>query len=134
MMNLKTASIATFATFALLAGCDSTPTPTPPTTTGGAIAAAPVDRRAIDEVAHARCEREATCNNIGVGKSYATTDVCIEKLRADSENDLTNASCPRGIPRGALDKCLADVRGERCDHPLDTLSRLNACSKSSLCP
>ncbi len=58
----------------------------------------------------------------------------MEKLHADNENDLTNANCPNGISRPALDKCLADIRGERCDHPLDTLSRLNSCAKATLCP
>jgi hypothetical protein len=136
-MKTSLAALAV-APLLLVAGCNHEETsPGPMTTTqttGGTIAASPVDRHAIDEVASARCQREATCSNIGAGKSYATRDVCIEHLRADSENELTNASCPNGLSRIALDKCLAEIRGERCDHPLDTLARLNACSKSSLCP
>jgi hypothetical protein len=123
-----------------LAACDnqdtvSTNTPATTTrTTSGSALAAPVDSHAIDELAAARCDREQTCNNVGNGRSYATRDVCVGKLRADGQNDFTNASCPNGISRLALDKCLADIRGERCDHPLDTLSRLNSCARASLCP
>jgi len=135
-------TIPLFATgLFLLAACDhqdttgSTITPATTTrTTSGSTLAAPVDGHAIDELAAARCDREQTCNNVGNNKSYATRDVCVQKLRADGQNDLTNGSCPNGISRLALDKCLADIRGERCDHPLDTLSRLNSCARASLCP
>jgi hypothetical protein len=134
MMNRTIPSIA-FA-FVLLAACDHQDSSgtTAARTTSGTQLAAPVDAHAIDAIAGARCDREQTCNNVGVDKTYATRDVCIQRLRADDQNDLTNASCPNGISRVALDKCLGDVRGERCDHPLDTLSRLSSCSKSSLCP
>ena len=112
-------------------GENTTPTTT---TTAGSQLAAPADQHAIEDLTRARCDREQTCNNIGYEKTYSTRDVCLDKMRADSQNTLTNGSCPNGISRAALDKCLADVRGERCDHPLDTLSRLNSCSRASLCP
>ena len=77
-----------FALF-LLAACDhqdtgNTITPATTTrTTSGTQLGAPVDSHAIDQVASARCDREQTCNNVGVEKSYATRDVCVQKLRAD---------------------------------------------------
>ena len=129
-------------TITLLAACalaacahenDDTTTPTARTTSGSQMAA-PVDRHAVDDLAKARCDREQTCDNVGSGKTYATRDVCMEKLHGAADNDLTNASCPNGISRQALDKCLADIRGERCDHPLDTLSRINSCARATLCP
>ena len=89
------------ATFTLLAGCahenDDTMTPTTRMTSGTQMAA-PVDRHSVDELAKARCDREQACTNVGAGKTYATRDVCMEKLHADNENDLTNANCPNGSP------------------------------------
>jgi hypothetical protein len=135
-MMTQTISTTVAVALILLAACahEDNTNMTPTTTTAASQMAAPVDNHAIDQVAAARCDREQTCGNVGVDKTYATRDVCVQKLRADSMNDLTNANCPNGMSRPALDKCLADVRGERCDHPLDTLSRLNSCSRSSLCP
>jgi hypothetical protein len=121
----------------VLAACNHEPdhtTETPRTTGGSQELASPVDSHFSDDVARARCDREQTCNNVGVGKTYATRDVCVEKFRADTSNDFTKSSCPNGLSRPALEKCMADIRGERCDNPLDTISRLSACSKSSLCP
>jgi Family of unknown function (DUF6184) len=123
----------------LVAACDHNDAVGEPTTTGATYnspgsPAAPVSPRAADEIAGARCDREQTCNNIGVTRKYSTHEVCVAQLRAENENSLTNASCPNGLSRSALTKCVADIRGEQCDHPLDTLERLNSCSKSSLCP
>src|SRR6202021_665475 len=66
MMNRTVPSIA-FA-FVLLAACDhqdSSGTPAARTPSGTQLAA-PVDPHAIDAIAGARCDREQTCNNVGV--------------------------------------------------------------------
>jgi hypothetical protein len=136
-MMTKTLSTLAVSSFVLVACAHDNAVDQPATTSATyqspAVAAAPVSPRAVEEIASARCDREQTCNNIGADKTYATRDVCVGKLRADNQNDLTNASCPNGLSRPGLDKCLADIRGERCDHPLDTLARLNACTRSSIC-
>jgi hypothetical protein len=110
------------------------PTLTGATYNSSGSPAAPVSSRAADEIATTRCDREQACNNVGATRKYSTHDVCIAQLRAENENSLTNENCPNGLSRLALDKCIADIRGEKCDHPLDTFERLNSCSRSSLCP
>jgi hypothetical protein len=42
-------------------------------------------------------------------------------------------NCPMGIDRGHFDDCLTAIRAEECDHPLDTLSRLEKCRTSAMC-
>jgi hypothetical protein len=134
LMITKTLTTVAVGSFLLIACAHDGAVDQPATTSGSyPAAAAPVSTHAIDEIVTARCDREQTCNNVGSGHTYATRDVCVGKLRADNQNDLTNASCPNGISRPGLDKCLADIRGERCDHPLDTLARLNSCARGSIC-
>jgi hypothetical protein len=137
-MLIKTMSTVAVSTF-LLVACAHDNDVGQPATTGATFSsnasspAAPVSMHAAEEIAATRCDREQTCNNVGVDRKYATRDVCVGKLRAENENDFTNASCPNGISRARLDKCLADIRGERCDHPLDTLERIDSCSRGSIC-
>jgi hypothetical protein len=137
-MMIKSVTASSLCLF-LAVACNHNDAVDQPTTTGGAYnspssPAAPVSERAADEIASARCDREVTCNNVGVSRKYSTREVCVAQLRAENQNDMTNASCPNGISRPALDKCLADVRAEQCNHPLDTLERLHACMRSTLCP
>jgi hypothetical protein len=136
-MNIQPLTAVSLGAF-LFVACNHNDAVDQPVTTGGVYstpsAAAPVSPRAADEIAAARCDREQSCNNVGADRKYSTHDVCVAQLRAENQNDLTNASCPNGISSRAVEKCLADIRGEQCDHPLDTLERLRACARSSLCP
>ncbi len=104
------------------------------TTTTAAPQDRPVSEKAVESLASARCDREATCDNVGVGKSYASREACMSNVRGKGQNDLTAASCPKGIDQAQLDKCLAEIKGERCGNPLDSLSRLNACRTGAICP
>lgn len=88
---------------------------------------------AVSAIAKARCEREKTCGNIGADKSYASTDACEDKIRADWAGDLNKYECPKGIVKVELDQCLTDVRGESCGNPFDTLARIANCNASDIC-
>jgi hypothetical protein len=134
-MMMKKAWLAlSFATVPLLVlACDHDSSPRIETTAGQG-AAQPVNQHDIDAIATERCAREDRCGNIGDGRSYATRDVCMMKIRADNMNELTNGRCPRGIDPGRMQSCMTDIRTERCDHLFDTLSRVNSCAKDSLCP
>jgi hypothetical protein len=127
-----------FATLsaALVLGCahDNDRPASMPMTTSGALAAQPVSMPDVEAIAKERCDREARCANIGVERKYATREVCMEQVRSDNMNALTNASCPYGIDADKLRACLTEVRGERCGHPFDTLGRFNACQRQALCP
>jgi hypothetical protein len=91
------------------------------------------DSAVVGKVSRARCDREETCNNIGAGQRYASREVCMDQLRGGLANDLNADQCPRGIDEAQLDQCLSAIRGEACNHPLDTLSRIEKCRSSALC-
>jgi len=103
-------------------------------TTTTTAAAAPVHGGEIETIASARCAREARCDNVGAGKRYVSREGCLTELRGGEMNELTTTSCPRGVDQRALDKCLGDINGERCENAFDSFNRLNSCAKDSLCP
>jgi len=96
--------------------------------------AAPVSERTVDQIAQARCDREGSCDNIGDGKAYANQKACLNDIRGKGFNDFTATTCPNGIDSSQLQKCLAEIRGERCGSPIDTISRINSCRTEALCP
>lgn len=105
----------------------------PTTTTGSPAASAPASDKAVERISSARCDREMRCGNVGAGKSYVNQDGCLTEVKGKTMNDLTNSACPRGIDTMQLDKCLADIKGERCENVLDALSRLSNCRTGALC-
>ena len=88
---------------------------------------------AIDRIVAARCAREATCNNIGADKSFATRDACSQKLRGDMRDDLGANECPHGVDQKELNECLQSIQKEDCNNPIDMIGRLAACRTSDLC-
>jgi hypothetical protein len=89
--------------------------------------------RASDSLAEARCARETRCENVGADRKYSTVDDCLMRTRADWEQDLNARECPGGVNEQQLDECLAEVRGEDCNSPLDTLERVAACTSGQIC-
>jgi hypothetical protein len=104
-----------------------------PTTTSTAVSA-PASEKAVERISAARCDREMRCGNVGAGKSYVSPEGCTTEVKGKTMNDLTTSACPRGIDEMQLDKCLADIKGERCENVLDALSRLANCRTGALCP
>ena len=94
-------------------------------------ASAPASAR--DSIAEARCARERHCDNIGDNKKFSSEQDCLSRIRADWKDDLNARECPSGVNRQELNECLSAVRGEDCSNPLDTLSRVAACTKSKIC-
>lgn len=90
-------------------------------------------RAALNEIAQARCSREARCNNVGEGRRYMSEQACRTVVVNDFARDLNAAECNAGIDRGELTECMNDIRAEDCNNPLDTLSRVAACRTSDLC-
>lgn len=99
------------------------------TITGASIANA----TAIDRVVAARCEREATCKNVGSDKKYSSAQACSDKIRSDMKDDLNAKDCPRGVDKKELNDCLAAIHKEECHNPLDVIGRLNDCRTGKLC-
>ncbi|MFM2417771.1 MAG: hypothetical protein RL385_2494, partial [Pseudomonadota bacterium] len=67
---------------------------------------------AVYRITHARCEREARCDNIGAGKRYESTDLCEERTKHEWADDLNKYECPHGIKEAKLEACLKDMRAE----------------------
>ena len=88
---------------------------------------------AIDRITTSRCDFEQTCNNVGPNQTYPDRSSCLTKTRGDLSTDLRADQCPAGIDGRGLDKCVAEIRGERCGNVLDTVGRLTACRTSELC-
>ncbi|MGH7298596.1 MAG: DUF6184 family natural product biosynthesis lipoprotein, partial [Polyangiaceae bacterium] len=81
----------------------------------------------------ARCAREQGCSHVGAGTTYATTSVCMDKMRADLANELNSYNCPKGLDSDQVSHCLLAIENEQCDHPLDTIQRIDKCDTSVLC-
>jgi hypothetical protein len=115
---------------------DRPATPTtqdPGTTTVTGANVSLTNEAAVGWIVEARCTREATCNNVGADKRYGNRDSCVSKLRADMKDDLNTRDCPKGIDRKELDECLAEIRTEGCNNPIEKIERLAACRTSDLC-
>jgi hypothetical protein len=102
------------------------------TTTSGTVRVGPEDG-AIDAIATARCEREAKCQSIGEHKPYESYGACVSWIADEESKVLTPVACPRGLDGDRLDKCLSDIRAERCENLADSQSRVAACGTKTLC-
>jgi hypothetical protein len=89
--------------------------------------------RALDALASARCERELRCENIGAQKSYGSMDSCRAEVRSEWQKGFDAETCTGGIVEEKLNGCLAQLRDEKCDHPIATLGRMGACQPGAMC-
>jgi hypothetical protein len=87
----------------------------------------------VDRLASARCDQEQGCNNIGPGAKYASRSVCMEQIHGSIANDLNGYKCPRGLDSVGVDRCMAAIKSEECNHPFDTLTRYDKCRTGALC-
>jgi hypothetical protein len=90
-------------------------------------------RSAARNIAGARCDREATCNNIGGDKKYASQEACEDQIRSEWANDLNAYDCPHGVVDKQLEECLTAIRTEDCGSAFDTLSRVAECMAGQIC-
>jgi hypothetical protein len=91
------------------------------------------DMAVVDRLSAARCDQEQACNNIGPGAKYASRSVCMDQLHGSIANDLNAYECPRGLDSAGVDRCMAAIKSEECNHPFDTLTRYDKCRTGALC-
>jgi hypothetical protein len=141
MLNGRSASgwaaAAGLALTMVVIGCEHAETRTPVAGT------APVEgvtnqqnaaaERVVERLAYARCDHEQACKNIGNGRKYVTSEVCMDQVRGNTANDLNAYNCPRGIDQKALDTCLEALRSSGCNFSLDALNRDNNCRSGAMC-
>jgi hypothetical protein len=91
------------------------------------------NKTAIDEIAAARCAREAECDKIGRTGRYKTqTDCAVDEQRSEF-GDIGPKKCGKGIDRDKLDACVSGLRTEDCKGPMGAIPDLPACNASALC-
>jgi hypothetical protein len=121
-----------FAVVAVLSGCGhSESAPASTSTTGASVTIA--NGTAISRLSSSRCDREVACNNVGTDKKFSDKDACLREVTHDSEANLRASECPRGILTQEFEKCLDEVKNEKCGNPFDSISRLTACRTSAIC-
>ena len=98
------------------------------TTTTGALS----HDDAIMRLATARCEREASCNNVGPDKKYADRETCMREAGQNARGTLRVDQCAM-LDEKKLSSCMNAIKGERCGNPLDTLDVLTSCTRNQLC-
>ena len=100
-------------------------------TTGMTPAAAP--RSATESIARSRCQRELRCNNVGKDHKYSSDQDCLTRIRNEWKDDLSARECKSGINQTELNECLAKIRDEDCNSPLDSLARVAECTQAQIC-
>jgi hypothetical protein len=83
-------------------------------------------------LARAQCQHENTCDNVGEGRSFESTDSCVSELTKNVENDLGGVTCPDGIEPLRMRRCAKAIQLERC-HSISSAVRMNACAPSAMC-
>jgi uncharacterized protein DUF6184 len=92
------------------------------TTTGATLTNADV----FESIARARCDREATCNNIG-NVSYDSQQSCRAEIRSRAKDRMAAAPCPAGVDRGKIDACIAALTQQLCSNQLGAVESLPEC-------
>lgn len=103
------------------------------TTVTGANVGVVQNQSAIQRIVQARCEREASCNNVGGDKRFADRNVCTSEIQKDMRDDLNAKDCPYGVDAKELNACLDSIQKESCGNLIETISRLAACRTSDMC-
>jgi hypothetical protein len=90
-------------------------------------------RTAAEQLAQARCEREAQCGNIGPDRTFSSSQDCLARIQNDWKEELNARECPGGINQHELNECMQQVRAEACANPFDTLARITECTAAQIC-
>jgi hypothetical protein len=101
-------------------------------TTGGIVS---IGRDgATTAIASARCTRAARCNEtVDHTPRWESEEACVADWKSRLSDDLTDASCPRGISQKEINACVDAIRNDVCGRPLETFERLTACRTKALC-
>ena len=86
----------------------------------------------LAQLASERCDRERACGNIGIYRPYSSRSRCMDNTVRSQREELANANCV-SVDAAKLDGCVTWIREQRCDLPLGSLERTQACSAAALC-
>lgn len=88
---------------------------------------------ASEQLAEARCTREARCNHVGADKRYSSSEDCLTRVWTEWHDDFDAHECKAGLDTAALDRCLTEIRVLECSSALESLEQIPACRAASLC-
>lgn len=100
--------------------------PNEPTAIGGGPRTTPVEV-ATDDIAEARCDREARCGNVGGERKFVDRTDCLSRLAREIVDELDSSRCPDGINGTLLNTCTQAARSESCE------SAARQCDAANLC-
>lgn len=80
----------------------------------------------------AACERKLECDEIGEGKTYASSQTCLMASRRHAHEELDRLSCENGLDDARLTDCIQAVRIAECA-VVDRIERIDACTRARLC-
>jgi hypothetical protein len=102
------------------------------TTTSAAFIAEDV-RLLTNDITRERCDRAMRCKSIGSGMRFESRVDCESKLAGPIENAIGLDSCHGGLKKAQVDRCMNEIRNERCDMAFDDLSESTSCRSAGLC-
>jgi hypothetical protein len=106
--------------------------PTAPVGQGGGPPVLELDAR-FTRVAEATCDYEARCGHVGENTKYADRRACVTDQRAQLADELATSACGPAVDGNAMSKCLTAIDDSKCDDPVDTTRRVQACRAGLIC-
>lgn len=106
-----------------------------PMTPAARVATPVTPAEAVDEIADARCAHEQRCNNIGMDKEFQSHNHCMQVMRADASESLSDG-CENGVSRNDLQQCLSEISNQDCGgvaSVFDELDTFLSCRSGALC-
>ncbi|MDF2695821.1 MAG: hypothetical protein K0S65_4204 [Labilithrix sp.] len=114
-------------------GPESTERPRPRAgDTQGAALGAPTED-VLGRAAQALCDREASCDRVGRGKTWASLAACTNGVRPNLREDFSGTSCAKGFDPTIVATCLSAIRLAACDVHIEGLGSVNECQPNEMC-
>lgn len=87
----------------------------------------------VPRIAEAQCDRESSCDHIGIGGRWESRDACLAQQRGAARNHFENALCNGGVDTTVLASCLAALRAGGCGDLTSNIETTAACRTTALC-
>ena len=100
------------------------------TSAGAPLRSSPNDNASL-RIADELCSRASSCSEIGEGAKYRSEEACQSDQGARLTAQGSQWACTPS--QDALDKCLAAVRGEKCETIISRVDQLEMCKSRAVC-
>jgi hypothetical protein len=88
---------------------------------------------AVMRVTMARCDRQATCNHVGINRTFGDRDACANEIGHDVVAALSPEECPSGIDAERLAACVSELQAEPCSDKATSADGPSSCGRERLC-